>query len=786
MKEATMAENQLAYKPIKRHPWQLASIVWAALLVFSPQPSSAAASPAANIVIIYDTSGTTQTDRPVSLARPTRKGDIANCYQASIAGTQLLTQTDVKNRWPDGSVKFAVVSFVIPTLPATGSVTISFSNRTTCNNAGFLTQAQMLDAAYDFDAMIEMQGAKTETVSARQMLLDNHFTYWLQGPVVTAVTIETKTPAREYDRNVDGGSGNPLHPIFDVWFYPQNKTVDIGYTVENVWASSEVSKSMRDQTYSLTLKSGQTTPTTEFTHSTFTQIGKTTVHKRSWLGPSDPGKIRVDHYLPYLVQTGLIPPYDIANQVSETTIANEYSNWLAAPKNIDGNGTETGNYPGDNGRTTTAGASPWIWMDDWHALYLRTMDDRMLEQTMGNADLAGRIPIYIREADTLAGSGDYFDKDRSVDTFGKVFSIFARPSNGLRDLNFGAATADQYNLGSITPGAGTGPTHQPRLGHLYLLSGDPYYLRQAQYNGAFVVGFRPGICTQDYPRCGATVPSFPTEAESRGLGHSFDITAFAATVSPDGSPEQAYFDEMMKRGIAALEGILNLPNSYPENQAAWDHGRTILSKQPYHLGDFTSTSPLGAPRRGLGAYASEFAGSNPGVLEADAAWGWGFYVNALGNARMQKGYQVNHLLQFISRIYLNLMGNPAITNRYLSEAYVWPTVVTDPRWVASWQEFQNVSTNPPTSCFAMGGGSHSYRLIFGGALSRLYEFSADGLTGAQAWNAFTTMCPTADQSQYSTGGAKWAIIPFTLAGGSVPPPPTDTTPPAPPTGLRVQ
>jgi len=734
----------------------------------TPHPSST------NTVTIHNTSGVVQTNRPVSIARPTKQGGIPQCYSASVGGTSLLTQTDIKNRWPDGSVKFAIVSFVVPSLPANGSVTVSFSNQANCNNTGYLTQSQMLDSSYNFDAVIDMAGSQSASVSARQMLADGHFTYWLQGPVVTAVTIETKTPAREYDRKVDSASGNPLHPIFDVWFYPQNKTVDIGYTMENAWAGSNQASSMRDQTYSLVLKSGQTNPTTEFTHPSFKHIGKTIWHKRFWLGATDPGKIRVDHNLAYLAGTRMVPTFDANNQITESAVASSYNDWTSADKTIDGNGTETGNYPGDTGRTTTAGASPWIWMHHWYVLYLRTMDDRMLEQTLGNADLGGRLPIYIREADTLAGTGDYFNRQKTVDTFGKVFSVFARPSNGLRDINFGASTGDQYNLGSISLGAGTGPTHQPRFGDLYVLTGDPYHLRQAQYNGAFMVGFRQGSCGIDWARCGYTVPSMIIEDESRGAGHSLDITAFTAMVSPDGSPEKQYFDEMMQRGIAGWEGILNLSNSYPAYQDAWDFGRNVRSKSSVIWGNFTTASPLGHPRRGIGSYSSDsmFTGSNPPVSEADASWGFGFFANALGNAK-QYNYPTDKILQFVAPLYLNIMLNPAV-NQYVSEAYVWPTTVTEggqARWVGSWSEFENLYTQKPSGCYVSGGGTHSYRLIFGGALSRLYDYTASGYTGQNAWNKFASMC-SRDQSEYGSGGAQWAILPLSLvATGSQPPPP---------------
>src|SRR5262245_15508717 len=67
-----------------------------------------------DLIRIHNTSGSSQTNRPVSVARPFVQGEIHDFAQASISGTPVLTQCDVKNRWADGSLKFAIVSFVIP------------------------------------------------------------------------------------------------------------------------------------------------------------------------------------------------------------------------------------------------------------------------------------------------------------------------------------------------------------------------------------------------------------------------------------------------------------------------------------------------------------------------------------------------------------------------------------------------------------------------------------------------------------------------------------------------
>src|SRR5262249_18636543 len=54
--------------------------------------------PAGDNITLSDTSGTAQSNRPISISRPFVQGEIPNFAQASINGAPLLTQCDVKNR----------------------------------------------------------------------------------------------------------------------------------------------------------------------------------------------------------------------------------------------------------------------------------------------------------------------------------------------------------------------------------------------------------------------------------------------------------------------------------------------------------------------------------------------------------------------------------------------------------------------------------------------------------------------------------------------------------------
>lgn len=93
----------------------------------------------------------TATSYPYQFGRVFKQGVIANYPQVLIDGVAQTTQADVKNRWPDGSVKFAILSLIVPSLSTTAK-TFTFQNQATVNSTPE-TKANML-ANYDFNCTI--------------------------------------------------------------------------------------------------------------------------------------------------------------------------------------------------------------------------------------------------------------------------------------------------------------------------------------------------------------------------------------------------------------------------------------------------------------------------------------------------------------------------------------------------------------------------------------------------------------------------------------------------------
>lgn len=698
-------------------------------------------------VTIHEKSGHAQANRAVTIPRAFRQGEIANFAEASIDGKRVLTQCDVKNRWPDGSLKYAMVSFVIPALAANGSMVVSFFDQPDGHNADYLTRAGLLDAKYDFDASIEMAGAAGQRVSAREMVTGGAFRYWLKGPIVTAVIIEDRSPARSFDKDF-GDSSKALHPIFEAWFYPASESVEVGYTVENIWASSDKSRSMRDLSYALKLWAGAKTPTVKFQEPLFSHIARTRWHKRFWAGTKPPA-IQIDHNLAYWTSTHVIPNWDASIRVTGSLLASR----LGADSSVDrieGIQVGIGNYQKD---LIQGGASDWIGLAPlWDILYLYSMDNRLLQASLSNADLAGRIPWNFREADEKAGTGHFFDARGTQGTFGRVISVNARERVTLSDLSetcSEGAAADNIQTGPIQEnGWVTTRDHMPDVAYIpYLFSGRYYYLEALQLQAAFIVGWKLGCTEEAYNRQGEE--GFLHDTQLRGDAWAFRTLAYAAFISPDGTPEKSYFEDKLLNNIAEWEGAHDIPLDITGKKNEWTFGNKAQR-------DPRGISPLGSwEDRG-----AEFVQPplKPSAKGGASPWEENFLVNALGLAR-QFGYPTTALLQFCSRRLINQVLNPATSPEYL-EAYRYPTSNSAGAWISTWPEYNSYYDYKPRPGEWRTSETidHSYGFIAVAALSQLTTFSVDGYSGRAAWEFVRAHKP--GRELFARESPKWALLPL--------------------------
>lgn len=764
----------------------LAALGTLAVLQASAQATSGeAGSASANNGIAI--SGHAQENRFVSVPRFFRQGDIPNFAQAVVNGTPLLTQCDTKNRWPDGSLKFALISFIVPRVTSRGSE-VRFQNQAAGNNVDYLQKAEMLDAGYDFDATIGVAGATTRTISARSILDAGHFRYWLRGPIVTAVIIEDRD-GRSYDVNTDGGTGNPLHPIFEAWFYPASHKVEIGFTLENSWASSTPAQSARNQDLELTLSTGHVAPEVRLKQSKFTQLVFTRWRRAFWIG-TEPAPIHINWNPKYLLSTGAYPNWDTDALPNSTAISSENApNSRLNPARFTIPGYDDiyankGKGLGGIGRYDQAlnagGQADWIGpATTWDIMYLLTGDSTMEQMMTTNADLAGRFPIWYREADHKAGSGHYFDHpdSGSVDTYGRVVSIDARQQVTLSLNNWHPGCPgeerDNINLPGPEPvggwSASQDTTHAPDYSYIpYTLTGKYYYLEQLQMDAAWSVGayigcFSPKPQPESYYRQGSlgVIPNV-----SRQAAWAIRTMAYAAFVSPDGEPEASYFADKVRNNVAMLEGEHGVGLSVRDNSdrtAAYNYGKLEQYTQS------ASPSPLGAwraddcsgptPWNQVGCYATPNNNMTAAAYGAEATFMEGFLLVTLGVVNQFGIADTRPLLQFTAKRYFHVLADPKV-NHYLIEQYVYPTRIAS-GWVRDWDTYQQLYAHLPHGWRpheSREDTDNAYGFIAMSALSYMSRITADQYSGQEVWKTFYSNFPHLQAcSNYSP---KFCIKPF--------------------------
>ena len=702
-----------------------------------------------NRLWIHNTSGSAQFNRPITIARPFCRGEIYECVVAMIDGDVLVTQCDVKCRWPDGSLQHAVVSFVVPALPAFGSVEVRFLSTACHDSTGGLSLSDMLHPSYDFDVDIAVVGSATNHVSARTMLADGNCRTWLQGPVVTAIVLEDRSTNRLYDIGVDHEE-RPLHPIVEAWFYPGLSNVSLGVTLENCWAGSTASNNMRDVSYAFSIATGHTNSTVAYQEGTFRHIARSRWHRRLWHGPDPPG-IHIDHNYRYLVSTPALPPMDPDLVVANGLVDSLAEHWAAEIKGVAGDAAGAGRY---EKHLTSGGQHDWVGlMNRWDAVYLCSMDGRLHDMHLGHADLAGRIPVHFREADTNAGTGGHFDAPFSgeVDTHGRVVSINARRSIYFDSLDWHEILPDDRIVwtNQSLDGWVIATSHLPDVAYLpYLLSGRYYYLEELHFWAAYALGWNNGTWGPSWTRQGE---AGYFNRQVRSDAWSFRTIGYAAFITPDGWPEKDYFLDKLYNNIAKWEGEHELPLTLPDRQQHWDWGHA--NRRPSF-----GVSPLGFwQNRGADMVESPLVQN--GTLAGGASpWEEGFLICALGMAR-QFGLPVVRLLESLARRPFNLVLNPD-TMPYLVEAYRYPTIETATGvWIQDWSDVAGYYARLPTDWADETDADNGYGFIALGSIAFLYDMIADGYKGQDVWNSYYPV--KRNKHLYTTFSPKFAYIPRT-------------------------
>jgi len=610
------------------------------------------AGPLRNVLTLRDASGGGARDYPLRIGRPFMQGEIAGAPQAVLGDTRLPTQADVKTRWPDGSVQHAILSFVVPRIPALGAATIGFVNQAAATAAP-MDVRQMLAPEFDFDAVLQIaQESETRSASARAMLAAGDFTVWCQGPIATTVVIADHSAARKYDIGFD--TLRSVRPIFHATFWPGLHKVQVRVIGEN--ANTET---LQDVQYTLVLKGGAAAPKEIFRQELVPHYAATRWTKSFWIGAPNPA-IDVDHNLAYLAATRAFPNFDTSLRVPEHAVAQTYTNWQRQPKGLYDAGGWAKYMPETGGRDDI-GPYPGI-VTKW----LYTGDNRLFEAVSTMADLAGAWPLHVREGNPAKR----FDAQHQVPAIGRVLSVYARPTLWLLDDRDHSKPEDSVPIRGTRMLASKGPkfsggwvsdgAHQPDpYSALYTLTGDPFVLEQTQFWAASqALSYNPG------PNRGIPASGIFWD-QVRGCAWGFRNRVHAAFLSPDGLPEKRYFVGLVGDAVAAWEGSLGIRDAAFESTAALRFGETRAFASPLH---FLSYQPVRGDEGILKEHASTVS----------ALWQHYMLIFELGRSK-EKGFPTGPLLSWLAEVLAGQFKAGSTYDPYNLQRYY--TAVRDERGV---------------------------------------------------------------------------------------------------------
>lgn len=736
------------------------------------------AAPTGNGITIRNLTSSAQNNRPFTISRVFVQGEIPNYPRARVGGTAVLTQADVRSRWPDGSVKHAMVSFTA-SIPANGTISVDFIDQPSGNNTGYLDKQGMLSYGTGaWDAVIQ---TSLGSVSARTMLQNlslstdinsNQARYWLKGPIVTQVIVEDRSSTLAYDFGSDAYKS--LHPVFVLTFYPGSGLgVKVEYVVENVWNTK-----VQDQSYSLTLTANGSTV---FTKATFNHHARSRWRKVFWAGTAPTGwqsednpGVSIDYNLAYMVSSRALPNFDLTKSVSAAAVSSEVNDynskkgpdepqWCVSVPNKCGSWTKLMPDPGGRG---DLGVIP-----RWYVRYLYTFDPQLYPVMLGNALASGNAPVHLRETDPNL----FYDSGRTVKAIGRPLSIDARPTGGYFPV--GTTSGNGWNVDHA---------HQGSFVYVpYLITGDWYFLEELYFWSARNLDAINSCVDQHYCRHESWGYISHT-VEPRGVAWALRTLGHTVFIAPDGTPEKQYFNEKLNNNIEIWEGFHGITNgAFPPSDpncsnynvytstSKWCWGNKIIRTRVIAAGK-PFNNPLGFPEMGehtgpAPSITAMIDTTKTGTNPVGITWMHHLLQIAWGLLKEQ-GFPVRAVQEVFAKFNINLVLNPA-SNPYFVGDFAYPIIrASDGQFFSTWSEWRSgfLAGYDPQPLFLSRAGDveFGYSHIAYAALSYAPGVTAPGnLTGDAAWNWIKANLPN---QSLQNDNPKWAIVPRTTSAS--PPP----------------
>lgn len=514
-------------------------------------------------------------NKPWTVGHAFKKGEVSNTSYIVATGASNF-QADIRNRWDDGSVKFAVLSGIGGSIVAIQS---------TVNKP--VDKANVAEPiSINYSLTLAGAGAGTYTI-----------------PCGANLSTWNKTGAGLV-RSILGPVMSEFHyyrPTSDshvaLWFYVRayvTGDIEVETVVENGWLNVA---SPGHKTYDVTITAGGTV---RFTTAGLVHRHHTRWSRIDWVG-IDPAVVP-QHNVAYLRSTKLIPNYGYGYPSPATLDA--------LVQTINPNPmTDIGNYPtgySSGGDKPTIGLFPH-WTSLWCSAS-KYADVRAFKSLIANAQVSQRYSFYYRDETTgrppkMATNPSYANiglaAPRTTDVTGQddvgnsISYIPATPSTDTFPPN---QIADRDHAAQ--------DTYVP-----YIATGRWSFVDHAQIKQMTAL-LLSGSTSRNYNKC------WFDKLEIRGRGWMLRDSSLSLSMTPDNDPFRTELQQVWSNNIDWLKTVYANPND------------TVNYEPAGWMGHYSAT--------GSSAYNSGTAGpflSPNGTYWWDAPWMHWFNVLALANAK---------------------------------------------------------------------------------------------------------------------------------------------------------
>ncbi|MGN6790218.1 MAG: hypothetical protein ACTHJP_11920, partial [Rhodanobacteraceae bacterium] len=340
---------------------------------------------------VISESSRTQPEVPFTFGQVFKTGDVPRgaSLTATLDGHPVELQVDPKATNPDGSLRHAVLTVMVPSLPGRAELPLAISFEAGApDKAAPITLAQVLATGYDATASLNIGGTKY-SISARKLLQaastahackawDAACNVWLAGPLASEWVVNGPVAA------ADGTTNRNLKIYFAVRAYAGATPSTIGpIRTDIIVENTDAFAPQAQPQYIATLTSGSAS----YTSPALTQYTATRWHKVLWWNDAQP--------LVYLQQDTQYIQNSLA--ISRYMKLKPDEKFLASLRQS----CAPLDHCDQTKNMSNVGAQPAIGpLPRWTSVYIVDPDVRAYNWMLANTDALGTYSIHYRDAAT--------------------------------------------------------------------------------------------------------------------------------------------------------------------------------------------------------------------------------------------------------------------------------------------------------------------------------------------------------------------------------------------------